>query len=154
MTRYAALAMFFAAVAPAWTAEPIVGNWLLKSQQVAGRDVPVARPLALRIAQSGNALEFQYAVMVNQKQEISLRFTAPFSGAEADVKNFAGAKIGTARVTHAGASAYLVTLQGPNRPTSSGKMTVANNGKTLVSESDAVVPGGAKTHTTQVFERQ
>ncbi len=49
---------------------------------------------------------------------------------------------------------YLVMLQGANRPTSAGRMTISSDGKTLTSEADASVPSGAKTHTTQVFERQ
>ena len=89
--------MLFAAIAPAWGAEAIAGNWLLKSQQVAGAEAPVSRPLTLRVAATGDALEFEYSVTTGQKQEISLRFTARLNGSEADVKNFAGAKIGTAR---------------------------------------------------------
>lgn len=134
-------------------AEPIAGKWLLKSQQVAGQERS-SRPLTLRITQSGDVLEFEYAVIVNQKQEISLRFAARLDGSEADVKDPAGRKIGTAKVSHFGPGQYLVMLQGPNRPTSSGRMTLSNNGKTLVSEADATAAGGAKTHTVQVFERQ
>lgn len=154
MNRRIVLVMLFAAIWPAWGAEAIAGSWLLKTQQVAGEEAPVSRPLTLRVTASGDALQFEYSVTAGQKQEISLRFTARLNGAEADVKNFAGTKIGTARVTRGGASTYLITLQGANRPTSSGKMTVSNNGKTLVSESDAIAPGGKKTHTTQIFERQ
>jgi hypothetical protein len=150
--KLCALLLFAALHAPA--AEPIAGNWLLKTQQIAGQETPPSRPLILRVVSSGAQLEFQYCVLVNQKQEISLRFITRLDGSAAEVKNFAGAKIGTANVTRSGAAAYLVTLQGPNRPTSSGKMTISKNGKTLLSESDAALPGGAKTHTVQVFERQ
>lgn len=151
--KHAAALLVLASLARAWAADPIAGKWLLKSQQVAGQE-RISRPLTLRITQSGDVLEFEYSVVVNQKQEISLRFSARLDGSEADVKNSAGGKIGTAKVTRFGPWQYLVMLQGPNRPTSSGRMTVSSNGKTLVSESDATAPGGARTHTVQVFERQ
>lgn len=152
MKRTAALLIL--ALAHAWAAEPIAGTWLLKRQEVAGRDT-ASRPLTLRIAQSGDSLEFEYSVVAqNQKQEVSLRFAAKLDGSEAEVKNSAGRKIGMAKVTRGGPSQYLVTLQGPNRPTSSGKMTVSSDGKTLTSESVAVASDGAKLHTLQVFQRK
>jgi hypothetical protein len=156
MTRrasYAAVALLMGALAHAWAAEPIAGKWLLKSQQVNGRQT-ASRPLVLRITQTGDTLEFEYAVAVNQKQEVSLRFTARLDGSAAEVKNSAGRKIGTARVARHGAGQFLVQLEGPNRPTSSGQMTVSADGHTLVSESDAVAPGGDRLHTVQTFERQ
>jgi len=137
----------------AWAAEPIAGTWKLKSQQVSGRDT-ASRPLTLRITQSGDTLEFEYSVPVNQKQEVSLTFAARLDGTLADVKNSAGRKIGTAKVTRFGSSQYLVMLEGPNRPTSNGRMTVSNGGKTLTSEADATIPGGTKLHTVQIFERE
>lgn len=141
------------ALACAFGAEPITGKWLLKKQQVAGQERG-SRPLTLRITQNGDALEFEYSVTVNQKQEISLRFTARLDGAEGDVTDPAGHKIGTAKLSRFGSSQYLVGLQGPNRPTSSGRLILSGDGKTLTSESDATAPNGAKAHTTQVFERQ
>jgi hypothetical protein len=150
--NYAALVTLLA-MAQAWAAEPMAGKWLLKSQQVSGREV-ASQPLTLRIAQTGDLLEFEYSVAVNQKQEVSLRFAARLDGSAADVKKSDGRKIGTARVTRGGPSQYLVTLEGPNRPTSAGKLTLSNNGKTLISESDASAPGGVKLHTVQTFERQ
>ncbi len=152
MKRAAALLLVFALM-QAWAAEPIAGTWLLKRQEVAGRDT-ASRPLTLRITQSGDSLEFEYSVVVNQKQEVSLRFAAKLDGSEAEVKNSAGRKIGVAKVTRGGPSQYLVMLQGPNRPTSSGKITLSSDGKTLKSESDAVGSDGAKLHTLQVFERK
>jgi hypothetical protein len=149
--KYAVLLL--CATLHASAAEPIAGKWLLKSQQVAGQE-RTSRPLTLRITQAGDVLEFEYSVMVNQKQETSLRFAARLDGTEAEVTDSTGRKMGTAKVSHFGPSQYLVMLQGPNRPTTSGRMTLSDNGKTLVSEADATAPGGAKTHTTQVFERQ
>ena len=152
IVKYAAAVMLLG-MAQAWAAEPIAGKWLLKSQQVAGRDT-ASRPLTLRIDQSGDLLEFEYSVAVDQKQEVSLRFAARLDGSPANVKDSAGHTIGSAKVTRGRASEYLVTLEGPHRPTSSGKMTVSNNGTTLVSESDATAQDGAKLHTVQTFERQ
>ena len=151
--RPAAILLLAGAFLQAWAAEPIAGKWLLQSQQVNGRST-TSRPLVLRITPAGDTLEFEYSVAVNQKQEVSLRFTARLDGSAAEVTNSAGRKIGTARVARGGPSQYLVQLEGPNRPTSSGKMTVSGNGKTLVSESDATAPGGDRLHTIQTFERQ
>lgn len=145
--------LLLCALLHASAAEPIAGKWALKGQQVAGQERG-SRPLTLRITQSGDVLEFEYSVTVNQKQEISLRFAARLDGSEADIKGPNGQKIGTAKVSRFGPSQYLVMLQGANRPTSSGRMTLSSDGKTLTSEADASVPSGAKTHTTQVFERQ
>jgi hypothetical protein len=70
------------------------------------------------------------------------------------VKDAQGRKIGTAKVMRGGALEYLVTLEGPNRPTASGRMKLSADRGTLVCDSDSVAPGGAKTHTVQVFTRQ
>jgi len=150
MTRR--LAVLFLLTPPAHAAEPIAGKWFLKSQQVNGRETAL-RPLTLSINQKADLLEFEYSVLSNQKQEVSLRFAARLDGSPAEITNSEGRKIGTARVTRSGASEYLLMLEGPNRPTSSGKMTVSG-GRTLVSESDATSRGGDKVHTVQTFERQ
>jgi hypothetical protein len=134
-------------------AEPIAGTWHLKRQEVAGQET-ASRPLTLHITASGDTLAFEYAVVVNQRQQVSLRFAARLDGSPADVKDAADRKIGTARLTRAGPSRYLLQLEGPNRPTSAGSLTVSADGKTLTSESDAAPPGGAKVRTMQVFERQ
>jgi hypothetical protein len=99
-------------------------------------------------------LEFEYSVAGDPKQEVSLRFAARLDGSAADVRNSEGRTIGSAKVSRAGPSQYLVTLEGPHRPTSSGRMTVSEDGRKLVSESDAVAPGGARLHTVQIFDRQ
>jgi hypothetical protein len=132
-----------------WAGEPITGEWRLKSQLVNGRET-ASTPLTLRIAQSGDLLDFAYSVAT----DVSLRFAARLDGSPADVKSSDGRKIGTARVTRAGPSTYLVALEGPRRPTSSGKLTLSGNGKTLVSESDTTAQDGVKLHTIQTFERR
>lgn len=153
MLKYFAAAILLAAAASCQAAEPIAGKWRLKSTQVNGRDT-ASRPLTLRISQTGETLEFEYSVTADQKQEVSLKFAARLDGSPAEVANSAGKKLGTARVTRAGSSQYLVMLEGPGRPTSNGKLTLSKDGKTLTSESDANAPSDVKLHTVQVFERQ
>ncbi|HWC98870.1 MAG TPA: hypothetical protein VG456_19050 [Candidatus Sulfopaludibacter sp.] len=136
----------------AQAAEPIVGKWLMQSQEVAGKQT-ASRPLTLQITQTGDLLEFEYSVSQNLKKEISLRFAARLGGSEGEVKDSKGARIGSVKIMRQG-DGYLVLLQGPNRPMSSGRLTLSRNGKTLTSEADATAPNGARAHTTQLFERQ
>jgi hypothetical protein len=137
-----------------YAAEPLVGRWVLISQEVAGQKA-TADDLTLRINPAGKALEFAWSVPVNNIQFVSLRFSVRLDGTEADVTNGNSQKIGTVKVTKAGASAYRIMIGGPNRPTASGTMTVSADGKTLKSESDATPRGrSAPVHTVQVFSRQ
>src|ERR1700736_6399387 len=124
----------------AWAAEPLVGRWLLKSQDVGGQQT-AADPLTLRIVQRGNTFEFGYSVPVNNIQFVSMSFASHLDGTEADGKNSQGNKIGTVKINKAGGSRYKVGLEGPNRPSSVGTMTVSADGKTLTSDSEANVPG-------------
>lgn len=135
------------------TPEALVGKWLLKSQQVGGQDA-AGRPLTLEIRPVGEAFEFEYSVALNNSRVVSLRFVARLDGSPGDIKDARGQKIGTAKLRRAGAGEYAVNLEGPQRPTASGKMKLSGDGKTLTCESDSVAPGGAKTHTVQVFGRQ
>jgi hypothetical protein len=141
------------AAAQAWAAEPLVGRWLLKSQEVGGQQTD-ADQLTLRIVQRGNAFEFGYSLPVNDIQFVSMSFASHLDGTDAEVKNSHGEKIGTVKVTKAGGSRYKVVLEGPNRPTASGSMTVSADGKTLTCDSDANVPGRGPTHTHQIFSRE
>jgi hypothetical protein len=145
-------------VAPVQGAEPIQGRWLLVSQEVGGQKTPIDE-LTLRINPVSNpmskALEFAYSVPVNNIQFVSLRFAARPDGTEADVNDANGKKIGTVKITKSGASQYKVVLQGQNRPTATGAMTVSADGKTMTSESESKPPGQtAPVHTVQVFSRQ
>jgi hypothetical protein len=151
-TFVAAVILLLAAV-QAWAAEPLVGRWLLKSQEVGGKQTD-ADQLTLRIVQRGNAFEFGYSLPVNDIQFVSMSFASHLDGTDAEVKNSHGEKIGTVKVTKAGGSRYKVVLEGPNRPTASGSMTVSADGKTLTCDSDANVPGRGPTHTHQVFSRE
>ncbi len=141
--------------APMWAAEPLAGRWLLKSQEVGGQKRDNPDPLLLRITPSGSALEFAYSVPVNDVQFVSLRFAPRLDGTAADMKDSQDKTIGTVKVTKAGALQYKITIQGPNRPTASGTMTVSADGKTLTSMSDSTPAGqAAAIHTIQTFARQ
>jgi hypothetical protein len=71
------------------------------------------------------------------------------------VTNANGQKIGTAKVTKASASQYRIVIQGQNKPTASGTMTVSADGKTLTWESESKPPGqSAVTRMIQIFSRQ
>jgi hypothetical protein len=149
----AATLILLLAAAQAWAAEPLVGRWLLKSQEVGGQQTD-ADPLTLRIVQRGNSFEFGYSVPVNNIQFVSMSFASHLDGTEAEVKNSQGNKIGTVKITKAGAALYKVVLEGPNRPSAVGTMTVSADGKTLTSESDTNLPRQGPTHTRQIFSRQ
>jgi hypothetical protein len=133
--------------------EPLVGRWSLKSQQVSGQET-TSRPLTLEIRPVGDALEFEYSVPLNASKSISLRFVARLDGSTSEVKDALGHKIGTAKVLRGNGLEYSVTLEGPNRPTASGKMKLSTDRRTLVCDSDSAAPGGAKIHTVQIFTRQ
>lgn len=153
MTRRAFLLL--AACSLAWSAdpEPLVGKWRLKSQQVSGKEME-SRPLTLEIRPAAGALEFVYSVPESNSMVVSLRFAVRLDGTAGDVKDAQGRKIGTAKVGRMGAGEYSMTLEGPHRPTASGKMKLSADGKSLVCESDAAAAGGGHIHTVQTFVRQ
>ena len=133
--------------------EPLVGRWLLKSQQVSGQETGL-RPLLLDITAVGGALQFEYSVPSKASEAITLSFVARLDGSASEVKDAQGRKVGTAKVLRGSALEYSLILEGPNRPTASGKMRLSADRATLQCESDSVSPGGARTHTIQVFARQ
>jgi hypothetical protein len=135
------------------TTESLVGKWRLTSQQVSGQEA-ASRPLTLDIRPAGDALEFEYSVPSNNSRAVSLRFIARLDGSASDIKDAQGRKIGTARVQRTGALEYSLILEGPNRPTASGKMKVSADRKTLTCESDSALQGAARIHTVQLFSRQ
>jgi hypothetical protein len=153
MMRVLAITLLLAIV-PAWAAEPLVGRWLLTSQEVGGKMTPVDE-LTLRITPKGQMLDFAYSVPVHDIQFVSLRFSAKPDGTRADVTDANGKKVGTVMVTKASLGKYKVVLEGQGRPTASGGMTVSADGKVLTSESESTRPGQtAPTHMVQVFARQ
>jgi hypothetical protein len=134
--------------------EPLVGTWRLDSQEVNGQKSD-AEPLTLKVSQDGDKLAFAFSVPVNNVYFVSMTYTVKLDGSEADVKNSQGQKMGTIQMTASGPSQYKLILKGPNRPDSSGKLTVSPDGKTLSSEQDTV-PGGPSArsmHSRQIFSR-
>lgn len=148
-------------LAAAWAASaiyaasvPLVGTWRLDSQEVNGKKTN-SEPLTLRITPSGNKLDFAFSVPVNNVYFVSMSYAVKLDGSEADVKNASGEKIGTVQIAPAGPAQYKVTLKGPHRPDSSGKLTVSADGKTLTSEQDTAPagPSGRSIHSKQLFSR-
>lgn len=147
-------ASFFLLMAAAQiqAAEPLLGTWKLKSQEVGGQKTD-PEPLTLRITKSGNGFEFAFSVPVNNIQFVSMQYVSRLDGTESDVKDAQGVKIGTIKITRTGDSQYDVVLQGPNRPSATGKMVVSAGGKILTSESESHPPGRDKVHAVQTFTR-
>ena len=135
--------------------EPLLGTWRLDSQEVDGRKTN-SEPLTLRISQAGDRFAFAVSVPVNNVYFVSMSYTVKLDGSEAEVKNARGEKMGAVRITSAGPSQYNLILKGPNRPESSGKLTVSPDGKTLTSETDAAPsgPSGRPIHAKQIFSRE
>jgi autotransporter translocation and assembly factor TamB len=135
--------------------EPLLGTWRLDSQEVNGQKTN-SEPLTLRISQAGDRLAFAFSVPVNNVYFVSMSYAVKLDGSEADVKNARGEKVGAVRMTAAGRSRYNLILKAPNRPDSSGKLTVSPDGKTLTSETDAAPsgPSGRPVHSKQLFSRQ
>src|SRR5437868_3003572 len=98
----------------AWAADPLIGNWRLKSQEVAGNQID-SNPLTLAITPSGKLLDFAYVVTVNDAPVVNLKFSTALDGTEAEVSGGDGKKIGTARVSREG-EAYKILIEGPGRP--------------------------------------
>jgi hypothetical protein len=148
------LAVAFAATAIYAAPIALVGTWRLDSQEVNGQKTN-AEALTLRITQTGDKLDFAFSVPVNNVYFVSMTYAVKLDGSEAEVKNANGEKIGTVQIAPAGPSQYKITLKGPNRPDSSGRLTVSADGKTLTSEQDTA-PGGPSArsiHSRQLFSR-
>jgi hypothetical protein len=132
--------------------EPIAGKWLLKHQEVAGKET-TSNPLTLAITPAGKSLDFAFIVTVNDKPVVSLKFTTPLDGSAAEVTGGDGKQMGTAKVSRDGGS-YKVLMEGAGRPAVTTHMTVSPDGKTLTSESDVTTPSGVDVHTEQIFSLQ
>jgi hypothetical protein len=140
-----------ATMAPAWAAEPLLGTWHLDRQEINGVDAN-SEPLALRVSQSGDKLVFAFSVPVNKVYFVSMTYSVKMDGSEADVKNARGEKVGTIQITSGGTSQYKFVLKGANRPSSSGKLTVSPDGKTLTSEAETA-QAGRSVRSKQFFSR-
>jgi hypothetical protein len=147
-------AMVLLATAAYAAPEPLLGTWRLDSQEVNGQKTD-AEPLTLKVSQAGDKLAFAFSVPVNDVYFVSMTYTVKLDGSEADVKNAKGDKVGTIQMTVGGPAQYKLILKGPNRPDSSGKLTVSPDGKTLTSETDTVQggQGGRSMHSRQLFSR-
>lgn len=143
-----------AGMVSAWAAEPLIGTWRLDRQEVNGAQTN-SEPLTLKVSQLGDKLAFAFSVPVNNVYFVSTTYTVKLDGSDADVKNAQGEKVGTIQMTPGGPSQYKFVLKGPNRPDSSGKLTVSPDGKALTSESDTMPAGGSgrSMHSKQLFSR-
>lgn len=146
--------MAIATMAVSAAPDPLIGTWRLDSQEVNGQKSH-SEPLTLKISQAGDKLAFAFSVPVNNVYFVSMSYTVKLDGSEADVKNANGDKVGTVQMMPAGPSQYKIVLRGPNRPDSSGKLTVSPDGKTLTSEQDTLQgsPTGRSIHSKQLFSR-
>ena len=147
MVLAAILAHQVTAAAP----EPLVGTWRLDRQEIDG-EATNFEPLTLKITQTGDRLAFAFSVPVNNVYFVSMSYTLRLDGSDADVKNNRDEKIGTIQMRSDGPSQYRLTVKGPNRPDSAGKLTVSPDGKSLTSEAESK-QGGRTVHSRQVFSR-
>jgi len=131
--------------------EPLLGTWRLDRQELNGAATN-PEPLTLKVSQAGDQFAFAFSVPVNDVYFVSMTYTLKLDGSDADVKNSQGQKIGTIQMRSGGPSQYKLLLKGPNRPDSSGKLTVSSDGKTLTSEADTMQAGRA-VHSKQFFSR-
>ena len=151
MTVIQVLAAVLILPVTAATTEPIIGTWRLDRQEVNGAQRN-SEPLTLKVSQAGDKLAFAFSVPVNNVYFVSMTYTVKLDGSESDVKNAQGEKIGTIQMTPGGPSQYKLVLKGPNRPESSGKLTVSADGKMLTSEADTI-QAGRSIHSKQFFSR-
>jgi hypothetical protein len=155
MMRWAAsnaTVLLLAIVSSGWAAEPLIGTWQLDHQELDGHKKET-EPLTLRISADGDRFSFAFAVLVNNIDFVSMRYTAKLDGTEADVTNAQGAKVGTIQIKSDGASRYKLLLKGPDKPQTTGRLTVSPDGETLISETDTEVAGHS-AHLVQSFSRR
>jgi hypothetical protein len=142
----------FYALAPCLSAaEPLVGLWRLKGQELNGQRGDF-EPLTLQVSETGGRYSFAFSVPLNDIYFVTLTYTLRLDGSEADIKDSGGQKIGTIAMTRSGTGQYTLVMKGVNRPDSRGSLTISADGKTLVSESDAA-QGGRSMHSKQTFAR-
>lgn len=148
------MAFFLIAVTHAWAAEPLIGTWKMVSQTVDGQRAD-PDPVTLRVFESGGALEFDYSVPVNSVNFVGTKFTSiHLDGSAGDIRNSHGDKIGTVKITKVGAAEYRAVIEGPSRPTATGKIWISPDGKTLTSDSQATAAGKGSTRAVQIFTRR
>ncbi|HEY7284285.1 MAG TPA: hypothetical protein VH497_02495 [Vicinamibacterales bacterium] len=142
-----------AAASPLMAAEPLIGLWRLQSQEINGNVTTEVEPLALQINQArGDRLRFAFSVPLPDIYFVTIAYTLRLDGSSADIMDGNNQKVGTIQMTRGGPGQYLLTMKGPNKPDSQGKITISADGKTLTSESDAT-QSGRSVHSRQIFVR-
>ncbi len=141
-----------AAASPLWAAEPLVGLWRLQRQEVNGTQQTEFQPLTLQISQNGDRLRFAFSVPMPDIYFVTISYTLRLDGSAADILDGNNQKAGTIQMTRSGPGQYLLTMKGPNKPDTQGKITISADGKTLTSESDAT-QSGRTAHSKQIFAR-
>jgi hypothetical protein len=137
---------------PLWAAEPLVGLWRLQRQEINGK-AGEFEPLALQIYQAGDKLRFAFSVPLPDIYFVTTTYTLRLDGSSADIMNGNAQKIGTIQMTRSGPGQYVLTMKGYNRADSQGTLTISADGKTLISESDAM-QSGRSIHSKQTFARR
>src|SRR5437773_1930314 len=107
---------------PLWAAEPLVGLWRLQRQEVNGTAGDV-EPLALQISEAGDKLRFAFSVPLPDIYFVTTTYTLRLDGSSADIMNGNSQKVGTIQMRRSGPGQYVLTMKGPNRPDSQGKLT-------------------------------
>jgi hypothetical protein len=140
------------AASPLWAAEPLVGLWRLQRQEINGTAAEF-EPLALQISQAaGDRLRFAFSVPMPDVYFVTITYTLRLDGSGAEIMDGNNQKVGTIQMTRIGPGQYLLTMKGPNKPDTQGKITISADGKTLISESDAT-QAGRSVHSKQIFAR-
>ncbi len=140
------------AASPLWAAEPLVGLWRLQRQEINGTAAEFD-PLALQISQAaGDRLRFAFSVPMPDVYFVTIMYTLRLDGSGAEIMDGNNQRVGTIQMTRSGPGQYLLTMKGPNKPDTQGKITISADGKTLISESDAT-QAGRSVHSKQVFAR-
>jgi hypothetical protein len=141
-----------ATASPLWAAEPLVGLWRLQRQEVNGTQQAEFQPLTLQISQNGDRLRFAFSVPMPDIYFVTISYTLRLDGSTADIIDGTNQKAGTIQMTRSGPGQYQLTMKGPNKPDTQGKITISADGKTLTSESDAT-QAGRTAHSKQIFVR-
>ena len=140
------------AASPLWAAEPLVGLWRLQRQEINGTAAEF-EPLALQISQAaGDRLRFAFSVPMPDIYFVTITYTLRLDGSGAEIMDGNNQKVGTIQMTRSGPGQSLLTMKGPNKPDTQGKITISADGKTLISESDAT-QAGRSVHSKQIFAR-
>lgn len=152
IARAIALSIGLTVAAPLWAAEPLIGLWRLQRQEINGTAASEVEPLTVQISQVKDQLRFAFSVPMPDIYFVTISYTLRLDGSSADIMDGNNQKVGTIQMTRSGPGQYLLTMKGPNKPETQGKITVSADGKTFISESDAT-QAGRTVHSKQTFAR-